>query len=114
MNMHGRSFVGDKLSSGTGATFQAISPLDRSSLQPSFFLAGEDDVNSALDLAETAFETFREISGEQRASFLERIADELIALGDALIARAHQETGLPEARLTGERVRTVNQLQQLA
>ena len=114
MNMHGRSFVGDKLSSGTGATFQAISPLDRSSLQPSFFLAGEDDVNSALDLAETAFETFREISGEQRAGFLERIADELIALGDALIARAHQETGLPEARLTGERARTVNQLKLFA
>src|SRR5436190_388209 len=79
MNMHGRSFGGDKLSSGTGATFQAISPLDRSSLQPSFFLAGEDDVNSALYLAETAFETFREISGEQRAVLLERIADELSA-----------------------------------
>jgi len=114
MNMHGRSFIGDQLSLGTGTTFQASSPLNASSLQPPFFLSGEKEVNSALELAEAAFETFRESTGEQRAVFLERISDEIVALGDALIARAHQETGLPEARLTGERARTVNQLKLFA
>src|SRR3974390_3059802 len=37
-----------------------------------------------------------------------------MALGDDLIQRGHLETGLPEARLTGERARTVNQLKLFA
>src|SRR5262249_26272906 len=114
MNMHGQSFIGDRFSRGTGATFQAISPLDRAPLQPAFFRASEQDVNAALDLAEAAFHTFRETTGEQRGLFLERIGDEIMALGDVLIGRAHQETGLPEARLTSERARTVNQLKLFA
>ena len=114
MNLHGQSFLGDRLGARNGATFQATSPLDRASLPPHFFLANEQDVNAALELAESAFTKFRETTGEQRARFLERIADEIMALGDALIARAHQETGLPEARLTGERGRTINQLKLFA
>src|SRR5690348_14091651 len=107
MNLHGRSFVAYKLTTGTGATFQAISPLDRSALPPPVFLASEEDVNTVLESAQAAFAKYRETSGEQRAVLLERIGDEILALGDALITRAHQETGLPEARLTGERARTV-------
>ena len=57
---------------------------------------------------------FRETTGEQRAVFLERIADEIMALGDELLVRANLETGLPAARLTGERARTVNQLKSFA
>lgn len=49
-----------------------------------------------------------------RAEFLERIADGIAALGDELIQRAHEETGLPEARLEGERGRTINQLKLFA
>jgi NADP-dependent aldehyde dehydrogenase len=37
-----------------------------------------------------------------------------MSLGDDLIERAHRETGLPEARLIGERGRTVGQLKQFA
>src|SRR3974390_720449 len=37
-----------------------------------------------------------------------------MALGDDLIQRGHLETGLPEARLTGERARTVGQLKLFA
>src|SRR5215831_19110563 len=114
MNLHGQSFLGDRLAARTGAAFQATSPLDRTPLPPQFYLANEQDVSAALELAESAFTEFHETTGEQRARFLERIADEILALGDALIARAHQETGLPEARLTGERGRTVNQLKLFA
>jgi NADP-dependent aldehyde dehydrogenase len=114
MNLHGQSFLGDRLGARAGATFQATSPLDRAPLPPPFFLANEQDVSAALELAESAFAQFRTTTGEQRAGFLERIADEIAALGDALIARAHQETGLPEARLTGERTRTINQLKLFA
>ena len=77
-------------------------------------MASELDVDAALRLADEAFQIYRETTGEARAAFLERIGDEIMAIGDALIARAHVETGLPEARLTGERARTVNQLRLFA
>src|SRR5690606_28540093 len=42
------------------------------------------------------------------------IASEIEALGDELLQRAHAETGLPMARLTGERARTTGQLRLFA
>jgi len=114
MNLHGQNFIGDQLRAGNGETFRAFNPLGDVPLEPVFFAARENEVNDAMALAEAAFESFRETTGEQRAAFLERIADEIMALGGDLIARANQETGLPEARLTGERARTVNQLKLFA
>ncbi|MES1196697.1 MAG: aldehyde dehydrogenase (NADP(+)), partial [Steroidobacter sp.] len=61
-----------------------------------------------------AFDTYRNLDGETRARFLETIADNIMGLGDELLERAHAETGLPLARLTGERGRTVNQLKLFA
>ncbi len=114
MNLHGRSFIGNQLSSGTGQTFQAVSPLDSRTLDPLFCRAGSKEVDAALDLAQKAFLKYRRTTGAQRGAFLETIAREIMELGDALIARAHRETGLPEGRLTGERLRTVNQLKMFA
>jgi len=114
MNLHGQNFIGDQLRTSTGKTVHVISPLDSAPLPTEFHPAGEKDVDDALKLAEQAFQVYREITGEQRAIFLERIADEIMALGDDLIRRAHQETGLPEARLTGERARTTSQLKLFA
>jgi alpha-ketoglutaric semialdehyde dehydrogenase len=114
MNLHGEIFVGDQLSNGTGETIRAASPLDRSTLEPAFFQAGASDVENAARLAEDAFAVFRDTTGEQRAMFLERIADEIFALGDDLITRASLETGLPTARITGERARTIGQLKMFA
>jgi alpha-ketoglutaric semialdehyde dehydrogenase len=114
MSLHGKNFLGARLSSGTGEPFTAISPLDSSKLPGSFYSAGGPDVDQAVELAEAAFRTYGKTSGEQRAAFLERIADEIMVLGDELIKRGHLETGLPEARLTGERGRTVGQLRLFA
>jgi NADP-dependent aldehyde dehydrogenase len=83
-------------------------------LQPDFRAATVGDVDAAMKLADAAFTKYRQTTGLQRAEFLERIADEIMALGDALIARAKAETGLPEPRLVGERGRTVNQLKMFA
>jgi NADP-dependent aldehyde dehydrogenase len=113
-SLHGKSFIGSDLSTGAGDTFTAVSPLDSSVLPGTFYYAATQDANRAIELAERAFQTYRQSSGHERAAFLERIADEIIALGDELIARAHLETGLPEARLTGERARTVGQLRLFA
>lgn len=112
-SLHGHSVIGGREIAGT-ETFRARSPLDRSELDPPFHMASALDVDAALRLADDAFQAYRDTSGEARAAFLERIGDEIMALGDALIARAHVETGLPDARLTGERARTVNQLRLFA
>jgi alpha-ketoglutaric semialdehyde dehydrogenase len=114
MNLHGKSLVAGRPSRGTGETVRAVSPLDRAPLEPLFFLAGEADVDAAMAAAETAFAAFRETTGAQRAALLERVGDEILGLGDELIVRAHQETGLPETRLAGERARTVQQLRMFA
>jgi NADP-dependent aldehyde dehydrogenase len=114
MNLHGQCFIGGHLSTGSGERFRAISPLDSIAMEPQFYRAGAKEADAALELAEAAFAIFRQTSGSQRAALLERIADEISALGDQLISRAHQETGLPETRLTGERARTVGQLRLFA
>jgi len=114
MNLHGKNFIGDRLSSGGRETSQAVSPLDSQKLDPSFSHADTKDVDAAMELAEAAFHTYSQTTGSERASFLERIAEEIVALGDDLITRTHLETGLPEARLTGERARTVGQLKLFA
>jgi alpha-ketoglutaric semialdehyde dehydrogenase len=114
MNLHGQNFIGDQLSPDAGKTIRATSPLDSKPLTPDFHLSGEKEVNAAMELAAATFDTYRETTCEQRAVFLERIADEIMVLGDDLITRAHQETGLPEARLTGERARTTGQLKLFA
>lgn len=114
MSLHGKNFIGDQLRSGAGETFSATSPLDCSSLTGTFQHATSTDVDDAVGLAEAAFETYRSSSGEDRARFLEKIAEEIMALGNELIDRARLETGLPEARLTGERARTVGQLRLFA
>jgi len=114
MTLHGYSLIGDRLSPGSAGTFRATSPIDRQPLEPVFHLAGKEEAEAALVLAQEAFATFRKSTGAERGAFLERIADEILALGDGLLARAHLETGLPLARLTGERGRTMAQLKLFA
>jgi len=114
MTLHGQCFVGNQLSRGSGETFQARSPLDGSLLETAFFRANERDVDEAMRLGEQACQTYRLASNEERAAFLEAIAEEILGLGDSLILRTHLETGLPNARLENERARTVGQLRMFA
>jgi NADP-dependent aldehyde dehydrogenase len=114
MSLHGKNFIGDELGSGSGKTLTVTSPLDSAPLLGAFHVANEQEVDRAVELADEAFLTYGKMPGERRAAFLEQIAEEILALGDGLITRAHLETGLPEARLTGERARTVGQLRLFA
>ena len=72
------------------------------------------DVDRVCALAEAAFDPYRAASLDQRAAFLDTIAEEILALGDELLERAGAETALPRPRLEGERGRTVGQLRQFA
>ncbi|MET0238338.1 MAG: aldehyde dehydrogenase (NADP(+)) [Sphingobium sp.] len=75
---------------------------------------GVADVAAACIAADAAFDAYRAVSLEARVAFLERIGQEIVAIGDDLIVTAMRESGLPRARLEGERGRTVGQLQLFA
>ncbi|MHA0318103.1 aldehyde dehydrogenase (NADP(+)) [Sphingomonas melonis] len=94
--------------------FTAVNPTTGETLTPDFSSAGADAVAEACALADAAFPAFAATDPEARAAFLERIADNIVGLGDDLIVRAMAESGLPRMRLEGERGRTVGQLKLFA
>ncbi len=71
-------------------------------------------VDSAVQAAEEAFATYGWSSRSDRAALLRKIAGEIDARGDAITEIGCQETGLPEARMQGERGRTIGQLRLFA
>jgi len=73
-----------------------------------------DLVNQACEAAEDAFWTYGYATRAARAVFLRAIADEIEARADAITEIGCQETGLPAARLQGERARTTGQLRLFA
>lgn len=76
----------------------------------SFSVGSTEHVERACKAAEDAFCSYGYSTRAERAAFLNRIADEIEARADAITAIGSVETGLPEARLQGERGRTVGQL----
>jgi NADP-dependent aldehyde dehydrogenase len=112
--LHGQSFIAGALAEPHGHGFRPTSPLDSQPLDPAFYEATNEDVDRALHHADDAFSNYRRSTAEARAAFLEKIAEEILALGDALLDRAHRESGLPLDRLTMERGRTVGQLRMFA
>jgi NADP-dependent aldehyde dehydrogenase len=94
--------------------FYAINPATAEKIEPGFSVSQENDVAQACALASSVFDRYRATSSEQRAHFLEAIADNITALGETAVARAQAETALPQARLSGEIIRTANQLRLFA
>ena len=93
------------------ATFRS-SPAQGEALE--FSVGTPAHVDRAVRAAEAAFAAFGQTSREERAVFLERIADEIEARGPEITAIGTGETGLPAARLDGERGRTTGQLRLFA
>lgn len=110
MQLTGRNIVGfETFSEGTVA-IQSINPATGEALAPLFFKATLDELEYAAEKAEKAFQIYRKKSGFEKANFLEKIAEEIEALGDVLLERYMLESGLPQGRAVGERGRTVGQL----
>ena len=114
MNLNGKNIIAGKTVDADGEKFPAYAPAEGTYIEPQFEEASAQHVNQALTAAELAFHEYRKLPAERRAEFLEAIADEILAIGDALIERANGETALPKERLTGERGRTMNQLKMFA
>ncbi|MFT5779654.1 MAG: alpha-ketoglutaric semialdehyde dehydrogenase [Crocinitomicaceae bacterium] len=110
----GKNYVGNDLQTNGTVTFTTFSPklnLPNSELH---FEASDSEINSAVELAHTAFQTYRGFSGKRKAEFLNAIADEILDLGDELVEVYMKESGLPEGRAKGERGRTIGQLRTFA
>lgn len=114
MEITGKNLIGNELSGDGSQSFQAANPAIGQDIQHVYVDATPDEVKRAIEKAEAAFTKYSQASNENRAIFLETIADELLGLGDELLNIAHQETSLPLGRLTGERGRTMNQLKLFA
>jgi alpha-ketoglutaric semialdehyde dehydrogenase len=112
--LHGRSLIAGQRAHAGSATFRARDPATGATLEPAFHEATAAEANRAVDAAAEAFSDYRRHPAEERARFLDTIAGEIEALGDTLIARTAAETGLPAARITGERARTCAQLRLFA
>lgn len=106
----GHNFIGYTSSAKSDNNVKVFSTLQGDFLPETFTPATEAETAEAVAKAKTAFETYKNTAPGARSIFLATIAEEIINLGDGLIQRAMYETGLPEARLVGERARTVNQL----
>ncbi len=79
-----------------------------------FAVGTPEIVVRACEGAEAAFPSFAGTSRDVRADFLDMIAAEIDARGDAITEIGMQESGLPAARLVGERGRTTGQLRLFA
>ncbi|MCE7060963.1 aldehyde dehydrogenase (NADP(+)) [Dyadobacter sp. CY343] len=114
MVIQGKNYIGYSLSAESDRTFQAYVPSQDDFLPEKFHVAISAEVEQTMRLAEKAFQEYAGIPANRRADFLIAIAEEILAVGDQLLERASQETGLPAGRLQGERARTINQLTQFA
>ncbi|WP_420580263.1 aldehyde dehydrogenase (NADP(+)) [Reichenbachiella sp.] len=112
--MHGKNRIGFDLSDKGTATLHSFNPATAETRPGSFKGATSGDIEAAMNKAEIAFDTYSQTSPEQRAQFLEAIADEILNLGDELVHTAMEESALPEGRIVGERGRTMGQLKLFA
>lgn len=107
---HGKHLIaGDWVSGAT--TFQS-QPAHGSA--HAYSVGTPDMVDTACKAAEEAFWSYGYSTREERAAFLNAIADEIEARADAITLIGTQESGLPEGRLNGERGRTTGQLRLFA
>jgi len=107
--LHGKHLIGDTTSAAGSITYRAVNAKGGELMEPAFHEATDAEIDQAMRLADAAFDPLRARSAEDRAALLEAIADEVMALGDDVLARCHAETNLPLPRLTMERGRTAMQ-----
>jgi 2,5-dioxopentanoate dehydrogenase len=110
----GKSIIGFRRGKDSSNTFRAFDPKTGKAVEPEFHSASSDELNRAVELANDARIAYGKVSGKNKAIFLRRIADNIEAAGETLLARASLETGLPVARFVSERGRTCFTLRMFA
>jgi len=114
MKIQTGNFIGYHIGEGDENSFRAFSPANNELLTGEFAYATPPELERAVALGAQAFLTYQEFSYEQRAGFLEAIAEAIMGLGDDLLDRCVLETGLSKVRIDSERTRTCVQLKMFA
>ncbi len=112
--MSGSNFIGGARSAAGSVRLLSLDARTCEALPVVFTQATPDEVDDAACAAEQAFAEYNGLAPERRAQFLDAIAGQLDALGEAFIDTVCRETALPAARIQGERSRTSNQMRLFA
>lgn len=110
----GQLLIGGEGRIGSNGEIWGIEAATGKQLQPSFGGASMQDLDDACALADAAFDEYRAKPLTERAAFLDKIAQNILDIGNALVDRCTAETGLARGRIEGERARTVGQLRLFA
>ncbi|MFI1190022.1 aldehyde dehydrogenase (NADP(+)) [Streptomyces californicus] len=110
----GSSLLAGREVPGAGDAWYAVAAATGEQFGAPYRDASAAQVAEAARLAAADARAYRALSAERRAAFLDACAEEIEALGEALLELAARESGLPLARLTGERGRTCGQLRLFA
>ena len=110
----GKNHIGFTYTATGGKTFTTFNPKLNQANEATFTEATSEEIDTAVESAAVAFDSYKNTSSKEKAQFLNAIAEEILALDDALVQMYCQETGLPEGRAKGERGRTIFQLQSFA
>lgn len=114
MTLHGRNLIAGEALGESGDTFRAACADTGEELDVVFHVASEEEIHRACRAAECALAEADDDNYAQVEKLLNLSADYIEELGDELIERCMKETGLPAARLQGERGRTCGQLRLFA
>jgi NADP-dependent aldehyde dehydrogenase len=114
MELTGKQLIRGEATASSSATFQAANPTTGERIATPFYEGTAADVDRACAAAAEAFEIVRRKSAAERAKVLRTIAEQIVGLGDALVLKVMEETGLPRGRIEGERGRTCGQLKLFA
>ena len=110
MQLTGSNYIAGEISAEGSETFHSVDPRSKTAAGAPFHKATPKEVDRAVNAAATAFQEIRSYPSRKIADFLDEIAAQIEALGDALLHTADRETGLGLPRLTGERARTTGQI----
>jgi NADP-dependent aldehyde dehydrogenase len=114
MKLTGNLLIGAHDISATAGTMNALNPATNAEIEPAFAFGTAAEVDRAAELADDAFDSYNGTSLDERAAFLDRIADGLDAVAPELAQRASLETGLPAAQLEAETAKAATQFRQFA
>ena len=112
--LSGQSLIGCQRSQSDRGSFNGINPATGNRIEPQYFAASAEEIDHAVILAASAFETYRDASGQAKARLLRSIAENIEDLGESLVTRVVSETALPVPRIKAEIGRTSNQLRMFA
>src|SRR4051812_5009850 len=91
----GRHLInGQWASAPQDGSFTASNPATGAALMPVFLEATQTEVEAAMRAARDAFESSQDLAPAWQAALLDAIGDAIMDLGEPLLVRAQEESGL--------------------